>query len=90
MSTVAFTFQNQGRWKEAEELGVQVVEARKRLLEPEHPDTLISMVNFACTLRLSGQEKASFLLLSDCVRVLSHNFGPSHPDTISSMSTLDK
>ncbi|OJJ66803.1 hypothetical protein ASPBRDRAFT_97680, partial [Aspergillus brasiliensis CBS 101740] len=34
-----------GRWKEAEELQVQVLELDKRVLGPEHPDTLTSMSN---------------------------------------------
>jgi hypothetical protein len=32
---------------EAEKLEVQVMEARKRVLGEEHPDTLISMANLA-------------------------------------------
>jgi len=33
----------QGRWKEAEELFVQVIKMRKRVLGEEHPDTLTSI-----------------------------------------------
>ena len=36
---LASIFQNQGRWKDAEELGVQVMETRKRVLGQEHPRT---------------------------------------------------
>ena len=49
MANLASTFWSQGRWKEAEELGVQVVEARKRVLGQEHPDTLTCMANLAMT-----------------------------------------
>jgi Tetratricopeptide repeat len=33
MNNLASTYQNQGRWKEAEELGVQVMETTKRVLD---------------------------------------------------------
>jgi hypothetical protein len=49
MGNLASTFWNQGRWKEAEELNVQVIETRKRVLGEEHPSTLTSMANLAST-----------------------------------------
>jgi hypothetical protein len=45
MSNLALTYTNQGRWKEAEELFVQVIETSLRVLGKEHPDTLTSMAN---------------------------------------------
>ena len=47
MANLASTYRNQGRWKEAEELDVQVIETRKRVLGQAHPDTLTSMNNLA-------------------------------------------
>ena len=47
--SLAPTYWNQGRWKEAEELNAQVMEMRKRILDQEHPDTLTSMGNLAST-----------------------------------------
>src|SRR5207249_4104306 len=38
-----------GELKEAEELEVQVMETGKRVLEPEHPDTLLDIHNLALT-----------------------------------------
>ena len=46
---LASTYWNQGRWKEAENLGVQVMEMRKTVLGQEYPSTLISMANLAST-----------------------------------------
>ena len=37
--------QDQGRWKEAEELQVQVMETSKRVLGEEHPSTLTTIAN---------------------------------------------
>src|SRR3954464_11961823 len=55
MANLASTYRNQGRWKEAEELGMQVMEVHSRVLGPEHPDTLANMHNLAYT--LCSQEK---------------------------------
>lgn len=54
MANLASTYRNQGRWKEAEVLEVQVLEIRKGVLGPEHPHTLISMSNLASTYRNQG------------------------------------
>jgi Tetratricopeptide repeat len=37
VANLASTFSNQGRWKEAEALEVQMMEMRKRVLGVEHP-----------------------------------------------------
>ena len=57
MANLASTYWNQGRWKEAEELDVQVMETRKRMLGAEHPDTLTSMANLASTYWNQGRWK---------------------------------
>src|SRR5438045_4448382 len=49
MANLASTYMNQGRWKEAEQLEVEVLEARKKVLGTEHQDTLLSMNNLAST-----------------------------------------
>ena len=43
MGNLAATYWNQGRWNEAEQLEVQVMNIRKKLLGAQHPDTLSSM-----------------------------------------------
>jgi len=57
MANLALTYTDQGRWKEAEELGVQVLETKKRVIGPEHPSTLTSMANLASTYRNQGRWK---------------------------------
>ena len=49
MGNLASTYWNQGRWNEAEQLEVQVMEMTKKLLGAEHPDTLTTMGNLAST-----------------------------------------
>src|SRR5947209_3483605 len=57
MANLTSTYRNQGRWKEAEELEVQVMETRKRVLGQEHPSTLTSMANLASTYMNQGRWK---------------------------------
>jgi hypothetical protein len=45
MANLADTYRNQGRSNEAEELEIQVMEMRKRVLSIERPDTLATVVD---------------------------------------------
>jgi len=58
----ASTFWNKGRWDEAEELEVQVMETSKRVLGPEHPDTLTSMNNLSFTWKAMGKQAEALKL----------------------------
>ena len=51
MNNLASTHRDAGRLKDAEALGVEVVEKRKRVLGDDHPDTLKSMLSLAATYR---------------------------------------
>jgi len=88
MANLASTYRNQGRWKEAEELEVQVMETRKRVLGAEHPSTLTSMNNLAFTWRGHGRDADAFKLMEECVTVRSRILGANHPDTLSSHTAL--
>ncbi len=48
-SLLALTYRYQGRWMDAEELEVQVLETSSRVLGEEHPDTLTRIANLATT-----------------------------------------
>lgn len=56
-SVIGKVYRDEGRWKEAEELQVQVMETRKKVLGEEHPDTLTSMHNLALTYQKQGRRK---------------------------------
>ena len=49
IGSLASTFRKQGRWKEAEELEVAVMETTRKVLGEEHPHALIIMGNLAIT-----------------------------------------
>ncbi|KAL4926591.1 putative kinesin light chain [Aspergillus undulatus] len=77
-----------GRYNEAEELEVQVMETRKQVLGPEHPSTLTSMGNLAFTWESLGNIPAALALMGRCVELRNKVLGSGHPDTISSSNTL--
>ncbi|CAN9280448.1 unnamed protein product [Alternaria alternata] len=87
-SKCAMVLYSDGRYEEAEELEVQVLETRKRVLSDEHPDTLSSMANLASTYRNQGRwkeaEELEVQVLETSKRVLSDE----HPSTLTSMANL--
>jgi hypothetical protein len=55
MADLTFTYWNQERWKEAEELGRQALAMRKKVLGQERVDTLTSVGNIASTYSDQGR-----------------------------------
>ncbi|KAF2178893.1 TPR-like protein, partial [Zopfia rhizophila CBS 207.26] len=88
MAHLASTYRNQGRWKEAEELELQVLETSKRVLGAEHPDTLISMNNLASTYRNQGQWKEAEELFVQVMETMKRVLGAEHSHTLASMAHL--
>ncbi|KAH8707092.1 kinesin light chain, partial [Phaeosphaeriaceae sp. PMI808] len=93
MANLASTFWNQGRWKEAEELFVQVIETSSRgggrVLGEEHPDTLTSIHTLAFTLKRQGHNDKAISLMEKCLQLQKQVFGPQHPYTTSSREALN-
>ncbi|KAN0070150.1 hypothetical protein V8E54_011731 [Elaphomyces granulatus] len=77
-----------GLLTEAETLGVQVMETRKRVLGPEHPDTLTSMGNLARTYWKQGQWSEAETLGVQVMDTRKRVLGSEHPDTLASMHGL--
>jgi hypothetical protein len=90
VASLASTYGNQGRWKEAEELEVQVLETRKRVLGAEHPDSLTSMHNLAYTWKSQDRDEEAIGLMKQAERLRREQLGPNHPDTMSSTRALYK
>jgi hypothetical protein len=67
MANLAATYRTQGRWEEAEQLDMQVVETRKTKLGEDHPGTLESMANLAFTRKSSAHDVEAINLLRDCL-----------------------
>jgi len=81
---------NQGRWKEAEELEVQVMETRKRVLGAEHPDMLTSVNNLAFTLKSQSRNEEAISLMRKCFQLQKQILGPQHRHTKSSLEALNE
>jgi hypothetical protein len=78
MENLASTYQCQGRWADAEKMGVQVIktrrgvqvmETRRRIVGKEHPDTLTSMNNLAFTMKEQGRKIEAIKLMARCVQL---------------------
>jgi hypothetical protein len=67
---------------------VQVLEAKKRVLGAEHPDTLVSMANLALTYKNQGRWKEAEELQAKELNICSRVLGAEHPDTLTSMNNL--
>ncbi len=88
IADLASTYWNQGRWKEAEELEVQVMETSLRVLGAEHPDTLSSIANLASTYWNQGRWKEAEELEVQVMETSLRVLGAEHPDTLSSIANL--
>ncbi|KAF2729741.1 kinesin light chain 1 [Polyplosphaeria fusca] len=77
-----------GRWAEAEELFVQVMETRKTKLGADHPDTLTSMANLGVTYSVQGKEDKAEPLKKQVMEIRKTKLGTDHPSTLSSMANL--
>ena len=87
-SEFGLIYSEAGRWRDAEELEVQVMQACLRLFGPEHPDTLVSIGNLASTYSDQGRWKEAEELQVQVKEVCLRMLGAEHPDTLISMGNL--
>ena len=77
-----------GRWNDAEELLVQVMETRQRVLGQEHPDTSTSVGTLAFTYISQGLRKDAEELLGQAMETEQRELSLEHPDTLNSIDKL--
>ena len=77
-----------GDWKNAEEMQVQVMDMRKKFLGSEHPDTLESMLILADTYSDLGEWKEAEQLQFQVMDMRKKLLGVEHPDTLTSMGNI--
>jgi tetratricopeptide (TPR) repeat protein len=87
-TTIGHVLWKEGRWKEAEELDVKVMEARSRVVGEEHPDTLTAMVNLAATYWNQGRSKEAEELFVKVMEARSRVLGEEHPSTLTAIANL--
>ncbi|KAK3361036.1 hypothetical protein B0T24DRAFT_671680 [Lasiosphaeria ovina] len=81
-------YYDEGRWKEAEKLFVQVMETSKTKLGADHPDTLTSIANLASTYRNQGRWEEAEKLEVQVMETRKTKLGADHPSTLTSMANL--
>ncbi|CAI7635278.1 unnamed protein product [Penicillium discolor] len=79
---------NQGRWEEAEQLEVQVMETRKMTLGGEDSSTLTSMANLASTYRNQGRWEEAEQFFIHVMETSRKKLGEDHPSTLTGMANL--
>src|SRR4051812_143376 len=88
VANLAPTYYSQGRWSDAEKLGLEVLEQRRRILGMEHPHTLTAAANLALTYHSQGQwsdaEKLGLEVLEQRRRIS----GMEHPSTVNAAANL--
>ena len=77
-----------GDFNNAEQLRVQVMNMRNKLLGAEHPDTLTSMANLASTYRNQGRWNEAEQLEVQVMDMRKKLLGAEHSKTITSMANL--
>ena len=69
---------------------MQVLEARKRVLGPEHRDTVRSMHNLAVFWSDRNRQKEAIPLMESVVELHTKTLGADHPNTRKSAGWLKK
>ena len=87
-SNFALVLWENGDLNNAEQLEVQVMDMRKKLLGAEHPDTLASMENLATTYSKQGRWNEAEQLQVQVMDMRKKLVGEEYPDTLTSMGNL--
>lgn len=88
MANLAAMYHDQGRWKEAKELEIQVKETSARVLGEEHPDMLLSMNNLVVTCQGQARWKDAEELTIQARKTIASVLEEEHPDTLNCMTNL--
>src|SRR5438876_1193045 len=77
-----------GEYKAAEKVIRMSIEVREKVLEPEHPDTLISVNNLGWVLESQGKYEEAEAMHRRALEASEKVLGPEHPDTLTSVNNL--
>ena len=87
-NTIATTYTDLGLYREAEKQLEAALDLRRRVLGPEHPETLRSMNNLAQVYWHQEKYAQAEALFSQTLEARRRVLGPEHPDTLLSMNDL--
>ncbi|WP_354119947.1 CHAT domain-containing protein [Bradyrhizobium sp. LA6.12] len=82
LNNLAFLYQAQGRYGEAEPLFWETLQARRAVLGPRHPDTLVSLNNLAFLYDAQGRYSEAEPLYQEALHASREALGPRHPTTL--------
>ncbi|KAH0565074.1 hypothetical protein GP486_001531 [Trichoglossum hirsutum] len=88
MASLGSTYRKHGHFGEAEDLEIQVLDTRKRVLGTEHLDTLQSMSNLSMTYSDQGRWKEAEELQVQVLEARKKMLGAEHPVTLQSMGNI--
>jgi non-specific serine/threonine protein kinase/serine/threonine-protein kinase len=88
MDVMGTVYLNLGLYSQAGPLFARALDIRRRVLGPEHPDTLKSMSNFGTTLEEEGRFAEAEHLHRQLLEIRRRKLGPDHEDTLVSMNSL--
>lgn len=88
MNSLGNTYQQMGRYGEAEALHCSALEIKRKVLGMEHPDTLRSMNNLATTLWSAQRYAEAAALLNETIAARRRVLRGDHPEILSSMHNL--
>lgn len=88
MNGLGITYRTQGKYADAAPLLSAVLEARARVLGPEHRETLTSRHSLARVYEAEGKYELSQPLLLQNLEARRRTLGAEHFDTMSSLSAL--
>ena len=86
--TVGDTYLELGLYPEGQPHMERALELRRRVLGPEHADTLTSMNNLAMLYEARGQYETAEPLHTQALEVKRRVLGPEHPEVLMSMNNL--
>jgi tetratricopeptide (TPR) repeat protein len=88
MNYLANVYRMQGKYAQAEALFSQTLELVRRVLGPEHPDTLNTLWGLACMYQRQGKYHLAATQGAQVLAGLQHALGWEHPDTMASAADL--
>ncbi|HXY13131.1 MAG TPA: serine/threonine-protein kinase [Terriglobales bacterium] len=87
-NTIGQTYDDLGLYPEATKQLERALDLRRRVLGPEHPDTLRSANRLANLYDKEGKYAQAEALHSQTLEIRRRVLGPEHPDTLESMNNL--
>jgi len=88
LNNLAFLYENQAKYDQAEPLCLRALEIREKLLGPEHPVVATSFNNLAALYDSQAKYDQAEPLYKRSLEISEKQLGPEHPDVALSLNNL--